>query len=184
MELKNRNPKIIVIAGKARSGKNTIANIFKDLFVNDNKKVIISPYTKYLKGYIKDIVGTYDEDNKPRDLLQQFGVEIIKQELKKDTLFIDRQLDDIDIYSYFFDVILIPDARFPKEIEVLTEKYKNVVSIKVITTRDNYMTEKEKNHITEISLDNYDNFDYVITNNNQEDLNIIVEDIYDKLRSD
>lgn len=185
MEVQYKNPKIIVIAGKARSGKNTIGDFLKKLYEQDNKKTIISPYTKYLKKYIKEITGDYvDNDNKPRELLQQLGVEIIKEKLKKYDMFIDRQLDDIDIYSYFFDSIIIPDARFPKEIDILKEKYQNVISIKVVSNLENNMTEKEKQHVTETSLDDYpdSNFDYIINNDNLEELEKKIREIYVNIR--
>ena len=185
MEINYKNPQIIVIAGKARSGKNTIGEIFKNLYEQDNKKVVISPYTKYLKDYIKEITGNYvDDDNKPRELLQQLGVEIIKEKLKKYDMFIERQLDDIDIYSYFFDSIIIPDARFPKEIDILKEKYPNVISIKVVSDLENNMTEREKQHVTETSLDGYDDnkFDYIINNLSIEESTKLVEEIYEEIK--
>ena len=49
MVFKNRNPIIILIAGKARSGKNTVSKILESEFIKEKKEVIISPYTKYLK---------------------------------------------------------------------------------------------------------------------------------------
>lgn len=183
MNVSYKNPRIIVIAGKARSGKNTVGDILKKLYQNDHKKVIISPYTKYLKEYIKEITGlNFNDDNKPRELLQQLGIEIIKDKLGKKDMLISRNIDDIDIYSYFFDVIIIPDARFPREIEVVKEKYKNVTTIKVTSTRENNLTNNEKKHITETSLDNYldNNFDYIINNDNddlQEKVNYIYKDI-------
>ena len=178
MNIQNKKPRIIVIAGKARSGKNTIADIISKLYKKENKKVIISPYTKYLKLYIKDITGKYDDLNKPRTMLQQLGIEIIKEKLKKDTLLISRQLDDIDIYSYYFDIIIIPDVRFPSEIEVLKKKYKNVTTIKVITSRENFLNSEEKQHITETSLDSYNNFDYIINNDDINELEIELKNIF------
>ena len=118
MELSYNNPRIIVIAGKARSGKNTVGDMLKELYKSNNKKVIVSPYTKYLKRYIEEITGKeIDDNNKPRELLQQLGVEVIKDKLGKVDMFISRQIDDIDIYSYFFDVIIIPAISIPCPID-------------------------------------------------------------------
>ena len=184
MEINYKNPIIILIAGKARSGKNTVAEMLKEMYELNNKKVIISPFTKYLKKYIEEITGEkIDENNKPRELLQQLGVEIIKEKLGKYDMFINREIDDIDIYSYFFDVIIIPDVRFPKEIEILKDKYQNVVTIKVISSLDNNMSLKEKSHITETSLDNYDNdnFNYIIFNDNIDKLNNQIKNIYQSI---
>ena len=40
---------------------------------------------------------------------------------------IDRQLEDLEIYSYFADIIIIPDVRFEKEIEVIKQTKKSIV---------------------------------------------------------
>ena len=83
----------------------------------------------------------------------------------KTNFFIDRQLEDIEIYSYFADYIIISDVRFPKEIDIVKEKFYNVISIGV--KRYNYDTDlsiDQQNDVTEISLDDYDKFDYVVDN--------------------
>ena len=174
MDVNYRNPKIIVIAGKARSGKNTIGDIFKKLYEQDNKKVVISPYTKYLKDYIKEITGNYvDDNNKPREFLQQIGVELIKNNINPKML-INRLLEDIEVYSYFYDIIIISDARFREEIEEVKAKYNDVTVIH-IKGNNNDLTEEQKNHITETSLDDYSNYDYEIESN--EDVTTSLEKI-------
>lgn len=183
MEFIKKEPLIILIAGKAGSGKTILSNIFKEQYEKLNKKVIISPYTKHLKNYIEEITKKkIDENNKPRDLLQQISSKIIKKELKKVNFFIDRQIEDIQIYSYFADIILIPDVRFPKEIEIIKEKFNNVVSIKV--NRIDYisiLTKEQLQDETEIALDNYNNFDFEITNAKNTNLKIEVNKIIGKI---
>ena len=61
--------------------------------------------------------------------------------------------------------------RFPNEIEILKEKFPNVVSIRV--ERQNYkskLTEEEMQDITETALDKYNNYDYIITNESRKGL--------------
>ena len=172
MDLKKRDFLIICTCGKARSGKSMVAKYIYDKYKNDGYSVIISPYTKYLKQYISDITGWDKSDNnKPRDLLQSLSKDLIKGKLNNKNFFINRQLEDIDFYSYFFDVIIVPDVRFPREIEVLREKYNKVVSIGIV--RDNYdsdLTDSEKQDETETSLDNYYDYDYVLYNTNKDKL--------------
>ncbi len=173
MVFKNRNPIIILIAGKARSGKNTVSKILESEFIKEKKEVIISPYTKYLKEYIHNITdwNVEDENNKPRDLLQKLSSELIKEKLGLENIFINRQIEDIKIYSYFKDVIIINDVRFPKEIDTIKNIFTNVVSIQV--KRSNYisgLTKEQLQDVTETSLDNYNNFDYIIENDDIESL--------------
>ena len=57
MNFNKKNTLIILIAGKARSGKGEVASYLKDYFLKKEKKVILSPYTKYLKRYIVEVTG-------------------------------------------------------------------------------------------------------------------------------
>ena len=184
MNLTNHHPTIILIAGKARSGKSTLAEYFKKNLEQNNKQVIISPYTKYLKEYIENITDKkITEDNKPRDLLQKLSKDLIKEKLGYYNLFINRQIEDINIYSYFKDYIIIPDFRFKEEIEIMKEKFDNVVSIKI--ERIDFKTDltlEQQQDITEVSLDNYNNFDYIIENTKDTDLNEVAKRIIEERR--
>ena len=183
MEFQKKEPQIILIAGKARSGKNTVAKYLEEEFTNQKKKVVISPYTKYLKQYIEEITNTpIDDNNKPRELLQKVSSELIKGQLKKEDFFIRRQIEDIEIYSYFMDIIIVPDVRFPSEIEVIKKNFPNVISIGVV--RENYqsnLTNEQQNDITEIALDNYHDYDFKIKNTEKKTLEITVKQIIQKL---
>ena len=91
-------------------------------------------------------------------------------------MFIQRQLDDIEIYSYFYDAIIVPDIRLPREIDSVKEKFDNVVTIEVNRINfDSSLTGNQKKHITETAMDNYKDFDYIVTNDTLEKLE---EDIY------
>ena len=155
--------KIFVIAGKARHGKDTVAGYIKDYY--KNKKVINLAYGSYIKEYAKKI-SDWDgsDETKPRELLQELGTEVIRQKIDKD-FFVKRICEDILVYSYYFDIITISDARFPDEIEWPKSRFENVISIKVV--RDGYdtvLSKKEQKHLTEVALDEYNNYDYVIHN--------------------
>ena len=168
--ISNENMVIFCIGGKARSGKSLVCDYLKKLYLDKGLKVVVSPYTKYLKKYIEEITGTKIKDNnKPRALLQNISSDIIKGKLGYKDFFINRQLEDLSIYKYFFDVVIIPDVRFPREIEEIKKHFSNVISIGVIRDNfDNGLSTDEKNDITEVALDNYEGYDYVINNNNDD----------------
>ncbi len=71
------------------------------------------------------------EETKPRQLLQELGTDVIRNKLNKADMLIERQLDDIEIYSYFYDAIIVPDIRLPKEIDSVKAKFDNVVAIHI-----------------------------------------------------
>ena len=160
MQYNNRNPKIFILSGKAKSGKNLIADFIEEYY--SDKKCIQLSYAYYLKQYVKKIT-TWDgnEQNKPRDLLQSLGIDLIKK--IDDKLLIRRVMEDVQVYSYFFDVIIITDARLIEEIETPKSLF-NCITIR-INKDDNNLTLEQKKHITETNLDDYRNFDYVINNN-------------------
>ena len=134
---------------------------FIEQYYSDKKCIQLS-YAYYLKQYIKKIT-TWDgnEQNKPRDLLQSLGIDLVKK--IDDKLLIRRVMEDVQVYSYFFDVIIITDARLIEEIETPKSLF-NCITIR-INKDDNNLTLEQKKHITETNLDDYRNFDYVINNN-------------------
>lgn len=158
-----KSPVIFILSGKARSGKDLVANIIEEYFCN--KKCIRVPYAYYIKDYLKRM-GTYDESEKSkyRSLLQEFGVEFLAKNIDSKFL-INRTMDDIEVFSYFYDVIIITDARLIDEIEIPKTKFKNVITIRILNNNTNDLSEKEQKHITETGLDTYLNFDYIIENN-------------------
>lgn len=160
MEFKLKNTKIIILSGKAGSGKSSVANIIKE-----NKNCIILSYASYIKDIAKNVLSwDGNEEEKPRDFLQQFG-DVIKN--IDSNLLINRMIEDIKMYSYFYDLIVISDARFVNEIELIKNNFNDVYSVNIYG-RDNNLTKEQQNHITETALDNYFEYDYKIKN----DINI------------
>lgn len=178
MDFIKKEPKIFIISGKARSGKNEISKIIEKSY--SNKKSITISFGYYIKDYAKRI-SDWDgsEETKPRELLQQLGIELVRNKIDK-RLFIDRILQDIEIFSYFYDIIIISDVRLLDEITILKEIYPDSVSIRVI--RNNYknnLTEEQKNHLTETDLDEFNDFDYVVENdkNLEDKINKILSEV-------
>ncbi len=170
--------KVLIIAGKSHVGKDTVSNIIKEKAKEYNLKVIKLQFSTYIKMYAK-LISNWDglEEDKPRELLQNLGSEI--RDNYNNLFFVNRMIDDIKILSKYADIITITDARLPFEIDEVAKRFN---AYKIYVRKDNAkanMTDKEKNHITEKALDNYNDFDYIIDNNgNLEDLKNRVETLF------
>lgn len=176
--------KIYFISGKARHGKDTIGIYLKRLYEKDNKKVICCSYASYLKEYAKKI-SDWDglEETKPRTLLQQLGT-IIRDELKMGDMLTQRLNDDILIYSNFADVIIVTDVRLKKEIEAIKRTFPHAISINVNRINfDNGLTKEQQKNITEVDLDDYDDYDYKIVNTTLSKLESDVKKIYSEVNN-
>lgn len=156
--------KVYMICGKARHGKDTIASMIKKIYEEKNMKIINLQYTSYIKEYAKNIVSwDGNEETKPRTLLQELGT-TIRNEINP-LFFVNRMIEDIKVYSYYFDAVTVSDVRIKREIDIPKDNLDNVVAIKIVRPNfDNGLSETEKKHLTEVDLDNYDNFDYEIIN--------------------
>lgn len=173
--------KLYLICGKARAGKDTFAKLIKQEEEKDNNKVCILKLTAPLYSWAEDYFN-YDKekDEKPRELLQTLGYDILQLKLKKKDFLLDYLITTIEVLDNYYGVGLITDGRLVHEIEVLKEKYPNIKTILLTNKQDNKLTNKEKNHQTEIGLDDYKDFDYIVENKDMESLKLealkIVED--------
>ena len=171
--------KVYLICGKARSGKDTVADILKEKLEENNYKVCNIQIMRTLKGYLKDYFNwDGSEETKPRRLLQNMGTELIREKLNMPNFHIDRLTEDIKILSNYFEIFIVDDIRLVNEIEEIKKRFNNVVSIGI--EKENYISplkEDEEKHITEHDLDNYDGYDYKIINTTKEELEIEVERI-------
>jgi hypothetical protein len=165
--------KLYLICGKARAGKDTFAKLIKQEEEKDNNKVCILKLTAPLYSWAEDYFN-YDKekDEKPRELLQTLGYDILQLKLKKKDFLLDYLITTIEVLDNYYDVGLITDGRLVHEIEVLKEKYPNIKTILLTNKQDNKLTNKEKNHQTEIDLDDYKDFDYIVENKDMESLKL------------
>lgn len=183
MELEKRNPVIFIVSGKANSGKDTICEMIHNYVKLKDLRVVNLQIASYIKMYAKTISGwTGSEETKPRELLQELGTSIIRRKIDND-FFIKRIVDDIKVYSYYFDVITISDARLPEEIDTIQSSFDKTYSVRIIRPGFvNNLSSKQKEHITEVALDNYDNYDYTIINDQSfEELDVKVRTMVDEV---
>jgi hypothetical protein len=174
--------KVILFSGKAQNGKDSSANILKELMERDNKKVLITHYADLLKYICKVYFGWDGQKNdKGRSILQRVGTDVIRKRMPN--FWVQFVSDILEMFSDEWDAVLIPDCRFPNEIT----KMKNIFdTFAVRITRLDYespLTEEQQNHISEIALDGYQ-FDYYIdSKSGLDNLKIEVEKMYEYMKA-
>ena len=146
--------KVICISGKAGNGKDYSANYLKDKLTEDGKKVLITHYAdlvKYICTKFFDWNGEKDEYG--RHLLQYVGTDIVRAQ--NPNYWVDFVIDMLRMFGDNWDCVLIPDCRFPNEIDKLKEAGFNVTHMRVVRPDyDNGLTAEAKSHPSETALDN------------------------------
>lgn len=169
-------PTVILLSGKSGSGKDFIANIMKQQLEENGNKVLVTHYADLLKYILKTFFNwNGKKDEHGRYLLQHVGTDIIRKQ--EPNFWVNFLNDVLSLLKDEWDYILIPDARFPNEIEVL--KYNsnfNVITMRI--NRINYeskLTPEQQQHPSETLLDDYE-FDYYVTNNGTDSVNNAVKE--------
>lgn len=164
-----KKPTVILLSGHSGCGKDYVANIMKQELEAKNKKVLITHYADLLKYILKTFFNWNGEkDEHGRHLLQYVGTDTIRKQ--NPDYWVDFITNIITMFSNEWDYILIPDTRFPNEIE----KIKNNPTFNTLTVRINRLgsysklTEEQRQHISETALDNYSMFDFILCNDNTE----------------
>lgn len=145
--------KVIAISGHAGHGKDTVAQFLKTELENAGTKVLITHYADLLK-YICKTYFDWDgeKDEKGRELLQYVGTDVVR--LKDPDFWVDFVSDILTLFDKRWDFVLIPDARFPNEINRLKEKGFDTIHVRVIRPKfAGKLTAEQKAHPSETALD-------------------------------
>lgn len=147
---------IVLINGKARSGKDTVAKLLKEHFESKGLKASINSNAEAVKGiakYMFDWNGI--KDTKGRQLL----LDITEAGYKYDPYFWEYKNNKSMIEA---DIYIVPDWRYKSTFNYFNLQ-DNVITINV--NNDNRESIGElSNHSSETGLDNFV-FDYFIDNN-------------------
>lgn len=170
----NNNLKIIAISGKAQHGKDTFADALKIELEERGYNVLLTHYADLLKYMCKNFFGWNGEkDEAGRHILQYVGTNVVREQCPD--FWVNFVIDVLNLFPDEWDYVLIPDTRFPNEIERLKESFDNVKLLKVIRPNfESTLTEEQKKHPSETALDNYKED---ITFYNEGTLNDIKENI-------
>ena len=172
--------KIICISGKAQHGKDTTATILSAALEARGNKVLIFHYAdllKYLCRQYFDWNGEKDEAG--RTLLQHVGTDVVRA--KQPNYWVDFAKDFLKLFENEWDYVLIPDCRFPNEVEVMKSKF-DAIHLRVVRPNfDGPLSDEQKNHPSETALDNYP-YDELITNNTSvSDLGLNILNIVERI---
>ena len=161
-------PTVLLLSGKSGHGKDFAADIFKKQLEAKGKKVLVTHYADLLK-YICTTFFEWDgnKDADGRTLLQYVGTDVIRNQ--KPNYWVGFVNDILSMFSNAWDYILIPDTRFPNEIEYLkNNKQLNTITVKIVRPDyESVLTKEQQNHESETALDNYI-FNHLICNTSKE----------------
>ena len=158
-------PKIICLSAKARSGKDEFAKIAIE-YLNKNYPEIKVQRLGY-GDWVKDVCVryfdcTYERNDYNRTQWQQVGTE--KGRYNHPDIWVNMTIDLVKGIFSDYDFIFTSDNRFPNECERWEEEGFDILKIRIRRNNfDNGLTEEQKNHASETSLDNYW-FDTIIDN--------------------
>ena len=156
--------KVVLISGKARSGKDQSALFIKDYMEKStHKRVVIVKYGDFLKGFLKNSLG-WDgkKDENGRSLLQKFGTDVIRKSYEY--AFTDMMIALLKGICKTFDYVLISDVRFPNEADEIKAIFDSITLRITRDKNESLLTKEQLSHQSETAMDNYD-FDAYINNN-------------------
>lgn len=154
--------KVCCISAKAQHGKDTAAGLLKEHLEFLGQKVLITHYADLVKFVCTNYFG-WDgkKDEKGRTLLQYIGTD--KVGAKDPAYWVNFIVSILEIFEDEWDYVLIPDCRYPVEVTRMAENFNTTVLRVERPGFENGLTDKQKQHRSETSMDNY-KFDAVIYN--------------------
>ena len=158
--------RVFVIAGKSGSGKGEVAKLINEFYIYKLQKNVVTSYSKYLKLFAQELTDWDGQSaNKPRDFLQSFGTKIRDYDKR---FFTKRMIEDVAVYELDeINNVIISDARMPDEIDEIRNNFDDVYAIYVENQfSPSKLTVEQQAHITETALEGYNDFDYVLSNDN------------------
>ena len=167
--------KIICISAKAQHGKDTAAKLLREYLENNGQRVLITHYADLLKFICRNYFGWNGEkDEVGRTLLQYIGTDVVGT--KNPAYWSEFIVDILKMFENEWDYVLIPDCRYPVEVETMKKHFDTFVLRIERPNFDNGLTETQKSHRSETVMDNY-LFDDIIYNNKG------IEEFADKIQS-
>lgn len=168
--------RVILISGKAQNGKDTTAFMMKAELESSGSRVLLVHYADLLKYICRSFFGWDGEkDDYGRSLLQRVGTDVIRA---KDPDYWVRFIAQIlTLFQSEWDYVLIPDCRFPNEIDFLTDAGFDVLHLRVVREQfTSTLSAEQQKHPSETALDHRHPDAYIHNSGS-------LEELYDEVRS-
>lgn len=144
--------KVILIAGKAQHGKDTLAEFLKKGLENKGKSVQIVHFADYLK-FICSKYFSWDgkKDARGREILQKVGTDKIRSKVAD--FWVWPVINLIEVAFDDYNYVIIPDTRFKNEVYEMKATFETIYLKIFRPDFDNGLTLEQQNHPSEIDLD-------------------------------
>lgn len=168
--------KILAISGHAQNGKDTVAGLLRDALKADGNRVLVAHYADLLK-YMCRTFFDWDgnKDEKGRHILQYVGTDVIRKQAPD--FWVDFISSVLTYFNENWDWVLIPDTRFPNEIDKLVSNGFDVTHIKVVRPFfKSPLTLEQRMHPSETALDTVEPDFLILNDGSIEDLNVEIKE--------
>lgn len=175
--------KIFLISGKSESGKDSFYKIARQYFSQDN--VYRLAFADEVKRIATEMGWNGEKDENGRSGLIMVG-EGARKYFDED-IWIKKLLGLLQGY-HTLDIIFITDCRYPNEVDSVRSWAKShgheVYTVRVERPLHvNKLTEEQRNNPSEVALDDYGMWDYIIDNGGDYDMfidsvNSVMKDIF------
>lgn len=146
---------VILLAGKAESGKTLAANIIKEEIESLGKTALIMSFAGYLKFICKSYYKWDGKKNEEgRSLLQRLGTDVVRK--RNPDFWAKTVFDFIMTFDGEFDYFILDDTRFENEVDIFQE-YDPFCYTSIRIERlnhENSLSPYQRLHPSETGLDN------------------------------
>lgn len=109
--------KVFAISGHAQNGKDTVAGMMANKLTENGNRVLVAHYADLLKYICRTYFGWNGEkDERGRHILQYVGTDVVRQ--KAPDFWVDFIVSILTLFDSTWDYVIIPDSRFPNEVNV------------------------------------------------------------------
>lgn len=147
--------KIIAISGHAQNGKDTAADMLADIIRYDyNERVLVAHYADLVKYVCRTFFNWNGiKDEAGRTLLQYVGTDVVRTQ--EPDFWVNFIIKILKFFETHWDWVIIPDTRFPNELQALRDNGFDVVHMRIERPGyDSGLTDEQKKHPSETAMDN------------------------------